>query len=308
MDLSGVFAPLTTPFRADGELDPGGMRSNAETVLRTGVRGLVLFGTTGEGVMLDEDERVAALEAVRGLTGAGQVVLAAAGAESTRATIRLTRKLAGAGADGVLVQPPSYYVPQLTPGALRSHYTRVADESPIPVLFYQVPPAYSAAEIPTEVVVQLSVHPRIVGIKDSSGNAQVLRALIASSDPSFSVLVGNGALFSPGIQSGADGGIMAIVALLPDRCVEIFRHARAGDVAAANRLQEPVATVHQAVVVELGVPGIKYAVDLLGRLGGEPRLPLQRLGRNQKERVREVLREAGCLPERARAAAAPLPS
>lgn len=295
--LSGVFAPATTPFDpVTGDLDVVALRRNVRFWLGSELAGLVLFGTTGEGFLLDEEERVRALEAVRELAGGERPLLAGAGAESTRAAVRLCRAAAAAGADGVLVSPPAYYRPQMTPEALRDHFTAVADGSPVPVVLYQVPSAYSGIELVAGLVGELARHPNIVGIKDSSGDLRTLGALVqAAPDRSFNVLVGSGSVLYAGLEVGATGGILAVADLAPDLCADIQTLKEEGDEAGAGRIQERIAPLHRAVIGALGVPGVKAALDLLGLDGGAPRAPLKRLRPREVELVREALRRAGLL-------------
>jgi 4-hydroxy-2-oxoglutarate aldolase len=297
MKLEGVFVPATTPFDpVTGEVDLISFRGNAREWLAAGVNGLVLFGSTGEGLLLDESERAPVLEALRPLLGEGQYLLAATGAESTRAAIRLARGAAAAGADAVLVHPPFYYRPQMTAEALRDHFTAVADASPVPVVLYQVPTAYSGIELQSGLVAQLSRHPNVVGIKDSSGDLKALGALVESAaGESFSVVVGNGTILYAGLEVGATGGILAVAALAPRDCVDLYRRKKAGDEAAAGRLQERVAPVHRAAVGALGVPGVKAALDFLGRVGGPPRPPLKPLREKERTAVAAALTAAGLL-------------
>ncbi|HEX7242031.1 MAG TPA: dihydrodipicolinate synthase family protein [Longimicrobiaceae bacterium] len=293
MDLSGVFAPATTPFDpVTGELDLVGLRANARAWLRAELAGLVLFGSTGEGLLLDEDERTRALEAVRELA-AGRLLLAGTGAESTRAAIRLTRAAAAAGADAVLVHPPAYYRPQMTPEALREHFTAVADASPVPVVLYQVPPRFSTVELPAGLVAELSHHPNVAGIKDSTGDLKTLAALAGACERSCAVLVGSGDALYGALEVGARGGILAVALLAPDACAEAYAAFVAGDAARAGRLQERISPLHRKVVGALGVPGVKAALDELGMHGGPPRSPLRPLRAKEREGVREALAQAG---------------
>ncbi|MBA2670212.1 MAG: dihydrodipicolinate synthase family protein [Gemmatimonadetes bacterium] len=299
MKLSGVFVPATTPFDpVTGDLDIISFRRNARSWLGDGVSGLVLFGSTGEGLLLEPDERTRLLESVRELTEDGQLLLAGTGAESTRAAIRLSRAAADAGADAVLIHPPAYYKPQMSPESLRDHFEAVAEASPLPVILYQVPTAYSGIELQSGLVAQLSQHPNIVGIKDSSGDLKTLGALVenAATD-GFSVVVGNGSILYAGLEVGATGGILAVAALAPRYSVELFRSKSGGDEAEAGRIQEQLAPLHRAVVGTLGVPGIKAAMDMLGLAGGPPRSPLKPLRYKQRAAVREALVSAGLLDE-----------
>jgi len=295
LDLAGVFAPISTPFAGSGgDLDLVGLRRNARHFLGTDLAGLVLFGTTGEGPLLDEDERVTAIDSVRTLTS-DALILAGAAAESTRATIRLVRSVGSAGADAVLVAPPAFYRPQLTPEALREHYLAVADASPVPVVLYQVPTAYSGVELVPGLVGRLAQHENIIGIKDSTGDLQGLGQLIEAGREGFSVLVGSGAALYGGLRAGACGGILGVANLAPAECAQIFRDAMEGRDEAAGELQERITPVHRRVVAAFGVPGVKAALDILGLTGGAPRPPLLPLGPADRESVRAALEDAGLL-------------
>ena len=289
MELRGIFAPATTPFDAAGELDPGALRRNASAYREAGVRGLVLFGTTGEGPLVDEAERVRALSAVREEVGADFPLLAGAGAESTRAAIRLARSMGESGADAVLVTPPTYYRPQMTVEALRDHYLAIAAASPVPVLLYQVPPAYATVVLTRELVAAVADHPHIIGIKDSSGDPGALRGLLEIPAAGFSVLVGNGGLVLEGLRAGAAGAVVTVAALAPRLAASLYQRWREGDEAGAAAIQAQLAELQGSVVGRMGIPGIKAAVDAAGLAGGAPRPPLQALSASERERVRSLL-------------------
>lgn len=298
MDLHGIFAPVTTPFDpVTGDADVVALRANLRAWLEAApLAGVVLFGSTGEGGMLDEDERARLLAAARGVVPGDRLLLAGTGAESTRATIRLTRAAAAAGADAVLVQPPAYYRPQLTSEALRDHYLAVADSSPVPVLLYQVPPQYSGVELPAGLVGELARHPNVAGIKDSSGDLRAMGAFIEACAGRCAVLAGNGSMLYGALETGAVGGILAVSLLAPAACTSIYRNFRDSRFAEAGREQERLAPLHRAVAGALGVPGVKAALDLLGLHGGAPRAPLKPLRARDRERVRAALAGAGRLP------------
>ncbi len=295
IDFQGVFAPATTPFDpVTGDLDPVALRRNVRHLLESGLAGVLLFGSTGEGLLLDEAERAAALESVRDLAS-DQLILAGAAAESTRATVQLVRQSAASGADAVLVAPPAYYRPQMTPEALHTHFATVADASPVPVLLYQVPPAYSGIPLGSGLVAALANHPNIHGIKDSHGDLSALGEIVRVCRKGFAVLVGSGAVLYGGLEVGARGGILAIANLAPRECAEIFRLKREGRDAQAGGLQERLAPLHKSVVGGLGVPGVKAALDLLGLNGGSPRPPLLPLREKERNVVRGALQNAGLL-------------
>ena len=297
MELSGVLAPATTPFDpVTGEADVISLRSNVRRGMEAPLRGIVLFGSTGEGLLLDEDEKTRLTAATRELVDGGRLLLCGTGAESTRATIRQTRAAAEGGADAVLVQPPSFYKPLMTPAALRDHYLAVADASPIPVLMYQVPPRFSGVELEPGLVAEVARHPNVAGIKDSSGDLRTLGALIDACRGGCSVLAGSGAVLYAALEMGAVGGILAVSLLLPRECADLctaFGEERFAD---AGRLQERIAPLHKAVVGEMGIPGMKAALDSLGMHGGAPRPPIQPLRSRDAGRLADALAAAGILP------------
>jgi 4-hydroxy-2-oxoglutarate aldolase len=296
LDLKGIFAPATTPFdRVTGDLDVVALRSNVRSLLETPVAGLVLFGTTGEGPLVDDEERIAAIAGVRELS-LDRLLLVGAGAESTRAVIQRARAAADLGVDAVLVSPPSFFAPQMTPEALREHFRAVADESPIPVLLYQVPTAYAGVPLAAGLVAELANHRNVVGMKDSSGDLKTLGSLIDAAPRDFALLVGSGAVLYAALELGVTGAVLAVADLVPDRCCSLYRAFRGARLAEAGRIQEALTPIHKEVVARYGVAGVKAALDLLGHAGGPTRPPLRPLPERDRERVREVLASAGLLP------------
>lgn len=277
-----------------GEADVVALRRNLRAWAEAPLSGFVLFGSTGEGPLVDEDERTRLLSASREVLPE-RLLLAGAGAESTRASIRLARGAARAGADAVLVYPPSYYTPYMTAEVLRDHFHAVADASPVPVVLYQVPPKLAGIELPAGLVGELARHPNIVGIKDSSGDLKTLAGFVDACGARCAVLVGNGAILYGALEVGARGGILAVALLAPAECAAIHTRTRAGDAGGAGRLQETVGPLHRAVVAGLGVPGIKAALDELGLTGGPPRPPLRPLAERNLPLLRDALVAAGLL-------------
>ena len=177
MLLEGVFAPATTPFYADERIYFKKLEFNVARLSLTGLAGLVVLGSTGEAVALDDAEtrdvlRVAAEAAVE-----DKVLIAGIARESVRSTVALAEVAAAHAYDAVLVRNPSYYRPQLTPAALLHYYRSVADRSPLPVILYSIP-RFTGAEIPLEVVAELAQHPNIIGLKESSGNVERVRDVV----------------------------------------------------------------------------------------------------------------------------------
>lgn len=290
MRLTGVFAAATTPFEASrGDVDLDGFRRNARFLLDTPLAGLVLFGSTGEGVLVDPDERRALLAVAREMAG-DRVLLAGAGAESTREATRLSRLAAAAGADAVLVHPPGYFRSLMTEAALFAHYAAVADASPIPVVLYQVPVVSRSVELALPLIERLSSHPNIIGVKDSTGDLAALGELRRACPENFVVIVGTAAVLLDALDAGASAGILALAAVAPHECTEVQRLWRSGEREAAVRMQVVAAALHRAIVTQFGVPGVKAALDLLGLAGGPPRPPLQPLDAAGRAAVEQALK------------------
>ena len=294
VDLSGVLVPCTTPFDpVTGEVDLVGFRANVRSFLAHPVRGIVVGGSTGEAVLLEEDERMVLLEGACDLVPDDRLVVAGTGAESTRLTIRRCKESAGTGADAVLVQPPAFYRGAMTDAALLEHYRAVAAASPIPVILYQVPLRMSTLDFSTNLVADLAKVANVVGIKDSRGSLELVAELVDRTPDAFQVLVGSGAVLYGSLEVGAVGGILGVANLAPGVAAAIHTAQRAGDSAEAGRMQEAVAPVHTEIVAAMGVPGVKAGLDLLGLRGGDPRLPLRPLSDRDRKSVASVLDHAG---------------
>jgi 4-hydroxy-2-oxoglutarate aldolase len=285
-----------TPFDpVTGEIDLVGMRTNVRAWMEHPVRGVVVGGSTGEAVYLDDEERRKLLDAVRPLVSGERLMIAGAGAESTRTTLRLCRMAAEAGADAVLVKPPAFYKGAMTPEALATHYRRVADQSELPVIIYQVPPKLSTIDLPTGLVAELSRHENIVGIKDSRAALELVGELVEQCKPGFQVLVGSGSTLYGSLEIGAVGGVLGVGNLMPGETAELVSAHQEGRAQAAGKLQERVGPVHKAIVGDMGVPGIKVAMDLMGLRGGNPRPPMLPLAEKRRAELRQVLEAAGLL-------------
>lgn len=296
IELRGAFLPVTTPFDATtGDVDVSAFCSNLSRWFENPVSGILISGSTGESVFLDEEERATLVEAAASVVPQDANVIAGTGSESTRHTIRLTQQAAAAGADAVLVSPPAYFKGAMSDEVLVSHFSAVADASPVPVLVYQVPLRLSTLEFSTELIGRLSEHPNIVGIKDSRGQLDLAVELVGATSDDFQVLVGSGAIMHPAMQGGCVGGIVAVGLMAAAEAAGIaVAHAEGRDEDAAA-LQARIAPVHQQIVGGMGVPGVKAALDLLGFHGGAPRPPLPPADDDKVDSIRGILQDADLL-------------
>ena len=288
--LEGVFAPLVTNFYAQtGELDVASFAANVRLHFAAGLSGVLVAGSTGEAALLDLDERAALVDAARELTPKDKWLLVGTGAESTRTCLRQTHDAAKRGADAVLVVAPHYYGPAMTAAALMQHYWRVAEESPVPVILYNIP-KYMHFALAPQLVAELAQHTNVIGMKDSSGNRELLASYLNAASDSFAVVVGSAQLFHQALMSGATGGILAASMFAPALALDIYESHRRGDHAAAEAAQARFTPLGAKIVGELGVAGVKAAMDRVGLHGGPLRSPLQPLDETQSAAVDELLR------------------
>jgi 4-hydroxy-2-oxoglutarate aldolase len=291
--LDGVFGPVVSTFKRDsGDIDCAAFIENVKSHIASGQLGVVVCGSTGEAALLSETDRLELLEAARRAVPPEKMVLMGTGAESTRLTVRRCHEAQTVGADAVLVVAPHYYSNAMTVDALRAHYRRVADESPLPVLLYNIP-KYMHFKLPPELVAELAEHPNIVGIKDSSGDLDLLKGYLQAASESFAVLTGNGGQLHPALMAGARGGILAVALFASERSVAIFDAHKKGDMTTADRLQAEMKPLAVTIVAELGVPGVKAAMDAVGLRGGVVRAPLLDLDAAGRSRVTALLSGLG---------------
>ena len=292
-DLAGVFAPVVTTFSAqNGDLDTGAFRRNVQAHLAAGVDGIVVCGSTGEAALLSEDERLELLECARRDVPMAKCLIMGVGAESTRLTVRRAREAQTIGADAVLVVAPHYYSSAMSHEALRAHYQCVADESPLPLMLYNIP-KYMHFKLSPELVAELAQHPNIIGIKDSSGDLELLAGYVRAQSASFTVFTGAGGLLNEGLTAGARGGILAVALFATAASVRVYQAHQKGDQATAASLQATLKPLAAQIVAELGVPGVKAALDAVGLSGGTVRSPLLDLGAAARARVSALLSEVG---------------
>ena len=177
MLLHGIFPPITTPFYPDGRAYHKKLEHNVERYSKTPIAGIVVLGSTGEAVMLSDEERREVLRTARASCAPPKVLIAGTGAESAIESLRLTEYAAELGYDAALVRTPHFYRPQMKPANLLAFYRTIADRSPIPVLIYSVP-AFTGYDMPVELVIELAGHPNIIGIKESGGDAAKVRQIV----------------------------------------------------------------------------------------------------------------------------------
>jgi 4-hydroxy-2-oxoglutarate aldolase len=357
MLLQGIFPAATTPFYPDGRLYLKKLEHNIDRYSKTPVSGMVILGSTGEAVMLSDDEQRQVLKLACEVSGDDKVLVAGTGQESAIQTLALTEYAAQLGYDVALVRTPSYYRPQmkLKPESVLAYYKFVADRSPLPVLLYSVPP-FTAYDLSIELVAELADHPNIIGIKESSGNVEKIAAMHAATnhvkhtvnvteifnavtrrmlsgaadnvaplngiisaevlgatasgaatttatkppatrpkfkmrtkEVGFQILAGAAQTLLPSLEAGATGSVLAFGACAPTACFEVYTAWKEGDKPLAELKQQRIAAAAKRIGGELGVPGIKYGMDLNGYYGGLARLPLLPLTGEERAEIEKLM-------------------
>jgi 4-hydroxy-2-oxoglutarate aldolase len=177
MLLHGIFPPITTPFYPDGNVYFKKIESNVERYSRTPCAGIVALGSTGEAILLSDQERRDVLKSTREAAAPNKVLIAGTGVESAIETLRLTEYAAELGYDVAMVRTPHYYKKQMTAASILAFYRTVADRSPLPVIIYNFPQA-TGYDIPAELVIELAGHPNLIGIKESNGDVEKVRKMV----------------------------------------------------------------------------------------------------------------------------------
>jgi len=287
--FGGVMGPLVTPFKADESLDVAGFETNVRAHMAAGLEGVLVAGSTGEAALLDDDERRILLDAARRIVPTERTLLAGTGAESSRHCIARCRDAASSGADAVLVVAPHYYTSSMTPAAIKAHFLRVADESPLPVLLYNIP-KYMHFRLEPELIAELARHENIRGMKDSAGDMTFFARYVESQSDKFDVMTGHGGTFATALKLGGQGGILAVALFSPELALEVWESSREGRTADADAAQKPLVPQAAEIVARMGVPGVKAAMERIGLVGGSVRLPLLPIAPSDAAMLDELLK------------------
>jgi 4-hydroxy-tetrahydrodipicolinate synthase len=288
--FQGSIPALVTPFR-DGAVDLGALRALVEWHVAKGSHGLVPVGTTGESPTLTHEEHdLVVAEVVRSARGRLPVI-AGAGSNSTAETVRLVRAARDAGADAALVVTPYYNKP--TQAGLVAHFLRAAEVG-LPIVIYNIP-GRSAVDMSVSTMAELSRHPAIIGVKDATGDlARVARQRLACGE-GFLQLSGEDATALGFNAMGGRGCISVTANVAPELCAAFQEATLRGEHAAALALQDRLMPLHDAIFLEPGLAGAKWALSLLGRCSEEVRLPLLPPTAVTQAAIRAAMERAGVL-------------
>ncbi|MGE5633555.1 MAG: dihydrodipicolinate synthase family protein [Caulobacteraceae bacterium] len=294
LKLSGVIPPMITTFKENGDVDYEMFIRNIDRWNQDDVSGYLVLGSNSETVYLTEDEKLKLIEATVKNVKKDRIIIAGTGMESTRETINLTNKAAKLGVNAALILTPFYYGGKMNDEALVNYFTEVADNVTIPIMIYNVT-KFTHINISPEAVKVLSRHPNIAGMKDSSGDIPQLVRFKSVIPADFNLLVGTASAWYPALTLGVKAGILALSNCAPNECAKVQKLFEAGRHEEARDEYLRMFPVNAAVTNTFGVAGLKYACSLLGYEGGFVRKPLLEMKDSEKNKIREILSEAGLI-------------
>lgn len=289
--FKGSMPALVTPF-ADGKPDLATLRKLVDWHVDQGSHGLVPVGTTGESPTLSHDEHETVVEEVVKAAAGRVPVIAGAGSNNTAESVRLARHAAEVGADGLLVVTPYYNKP--TQRGLIAHFTAVHDCCELPIIIYNIP-GRSVVDMLPETMGELAKLPRIVGVKDATGDLARVCDQRITCGTDFIQLSGEDATAHGFNAQGGTGCISVTANVAPALLAQMQNACAKGDYATALELQDRLMPLHKAIFTEPGLVGVKYAMSLLDLCSPEVRLPLTELSDGTKKLVSDALRHAGLL-------------
>ncbi len=287
--FKGCLTALITPFR-DGSIDQQAFQSFVDWQIKEGIDGVVVCGTTGESPTLSHKEHMRLTELCIEAASRRVPVLAGTGSNSTEETIEFARHAERAGADAQLVVIPYYNKP--TQEGLYLHFKAVHDSCGLPIVIYNIP-SRSVIDMTIETMTELAKLPRVIGVKDATGDlARPMRTKLAIG-PGFTLLGGDDGTSLAFLAQGGHGLISVTSNVAPRLCVGMHDAWQRGDLLKAQQINEMLAPLHQALFLETSPSPVKYAASLLGLSTPDVRLPLCEIKDATKAKVRGAMAQAG---------------
>ena len=290
----GVYAPITTPFDANGEVAYDKLIENMNFYAKSPLKGYLALGSNGENKSLTTEEKTKVLDTIIKYKGANQFVMAGCIFESTKETIEFAKVCEKLGSDYITLLPPSYFKKEMTDAVLLKYFSDVANSVSKPCLVYNAPQFCGGTVLSVNLIKELAKHPNIVGVKDSSNAANIEGYLFAVRDV-FNVIPGSANFFMNGIFMGANGGVISLANIFPDMTCKLYDLVMAKKYEEAFALNEKVIQTNKSVSGTGGVAAVKYAMDLAGLNGGNARLPLLPLADETKKKIEDYLKKVGLI-------------
>ena len=289
--FQGSMPALVTPF-SNGKLDLDALKSLVEWQIESGSSALVPVGTTGESPTLTHDEHETVIEEVVKAAAGRVPVIAGAGSNNTAEGIRFIQHAEKVGADAALVVTPYYNKP--TQEGLYQHFKAMHDAANIPIIIYNIP-GRSAVDMSPDTMGRLAKLPRIVGVKDATGDISRVARQRISCGKDFIQLSGEDATAISFNAQGGQGCISVTANVAPKLCAEMQAATQKGDYATALEITDRLMPLHIAIFLEPGLAGAKYGLSLLGRCGDDVRLPLVGVTDGTKAAIKDAMVHAGLI-------------
>jgi len=290
-NLSGIFAPICTPFK-NGSVAMDQLANNMKQYRMSRLSGYFVLGSNGESSLLTDQEKLRVVEVVLDQKADGQVVMVGAGHESTDQTISFGKNVVSMGVDYVSILTPSYYKKRYTTEAMVRYYSDVADELTAPVIVYNAP-GFTGVTLSPEVIATISAHPNIAGMKDTSkGN---MSKYISAAEKRFSLLSGSISTLFESMMLGANGGVVSLANAFADPCIDLYEACETADIQTARRLHYLLNNLSSGISGRFGVAGVKYAMELAGLYGGDPRRPILPLTDVERYSIKTLIDRSGIL-------------
>lgn len=302
----GVYVPTMCFFDPDTEdVDTAAIAAHAVRLAQAGVTGLATQGSNGEAVHLTHSERQLVTATTRAALNDGgfshMPVIVGCGSQSTRETIQYCNEAWEAGGDYALVLPPSYYATLFGPASetILEYFTGVADKSPIPIIVYNYPGAVNGMDMSSDIIITLSRHPNIVGVKLTCGNTGKLNRVVAAThklskynprQPEFLVLAGSADFLIPSLAGGGHGILAGLANIAPRACIKTMELYVQGNIPEAQKMQE-VVSQGDWTAIQGGVVGVKAGLQAWMGYGGFARSPLPKPDTEQMRRWKDGFRD-----------------
>ena len=291
--FGSLITAMVTPFREeDHALDVDGAQRLAQHLLDNGSDAIVVAGSTGESPTLTYKEKAELFRAVGEVVRGRGKLICGTGTYSTAETLELTQAAEDAGADGLLVVTPYYNKPPQR--GLIAHFERVADATELPIIVYNIP-GRTATRIEHDTLLQLTQRPNIVAVKDSTGDFQGVSRLMAEAPGNFEVYSGDDWATFGYVCLGAVGIVSVASHLVGPQIRQMIELIQTGDVPAARKIHESLSPLFNALFITSNPIPLKAALGMIGLPAGVPRLPLVPATRDERDRVRKALEDAGLL-------------
>lgn len=286
--FKGVYTAIVTPF-AEGKVDLKSFAKLVDFQLSGGVDGLVVCGTTGEAATLSLAEKQEVIKEAVKLSAGKVPIIAGTGSNNTAQTIEVSKIAKELGVSAALVVAPYYNKPPQA--GLYRHFQTIAQEADLPIIVYNVP-GRTAVNIAPETVIELAKIPQIKAVKEASGDLAQMQLIIDNTSQDFSLLGGDDPLFLPLLSSGGKGIISVTSNVLPRQFSEVYRAFSSGDLTTAKKIFSRIFPLCQALFLESNPIPVKRALNYLGFIKNELRLPLLPMSEENSKKMLAILERA----------------